>query len=157
MKIFLFLLIIINISYSFDKLSLGLGKSLKNSTFNLSLQKDLEFEIIDNTNNIIEVSIDSIHDSKSKLKIISTQYIIDFQINNKLFFDIGGGIAHFYDLNFNNRKFGINFQFKGSLGFLYKYNETISTSFKYIHYSNAYLNKNNYGLDILMLSLVYKF
>lgn len=157
MKAVLLLLLLTNLIYSFDKISVGVGKTLDNQVYNISFQKDLDYILIKDTKSILEVSIDNVKDSSSDLSIISTQAIIEFKLNNKLFSEVGGGIAYFSDTKFEDRRFGINFQFKASLGLLYKYSDNISSSLRYIHYSNAYLDEHNNGLNIAMLSFVYKF
>ena len=51
----------------------------------------------------------------------------------------------------------MNFQFKESIGFGYRFSDDIEASLKYNHYSNANLDDENSGLDFVGLQVAYRF
>lgn len=155
--IFLLLLSIANNVNAFDKFSLEYGRKNHIDITGISLIKDFDYKILDNTNLSLEFTTEYIKGKQDELFIISVQPLITYDINEKIYFEAGLGIAHFTEENLDKKKFGMNFQFKESIGFAYRINKTIETKIKYNHYSNADLASSNSGLDFVGLSLIFKF
>lgn len=158
-KILIFLPLLLSYLYSFDRVSVGYGlTTYDTNTFNLAFQKELDWKIFDNTNLLFEVAIDSVEGRQNEdLIFISVQPILSYDFTKEVFGELGIGIAYFDEKSFKSRRFGKHFQFKESVGLGYRFNEKTSTTFKYVHYSNAYLHSDNSGFDVFMLSVNYKF
>lgn len=157
-KILIIALFLCTYSFAFDKVSVGYGANSKDiDVYNISLQKNLEYKLLDNTNLKIEISAEYVDGKNDDLIIMSTQPLISYDINETFYIEAGLGIAYFSEEHLDEKSFGINFQFKQSIGFGYKINKDFESTLKYSHYSNADLNSKNDGIDLVMLQLVYKF
>lgn len=157
-KLFLLLLFLCSYSFAFEKVSIGYGGDTNNiAVYNIALQKSLDYELIDNTDLNLEVSAEYVDGDKDDLYIISTQPMISYDFTEKFYIQAGVGIAYFSEEKLDKKRFGMNFQFKESIGFGYRFNKKLESTLKYTHYSNADLDNENAGLDLVMLQLIYKF
>ena len=161
MKKFMFALIFITTSlFAFDKASIGYGEGSNGvSIYNVSVEKNInEYNFIDNTNLSFELSIEHLDGKNDDLTIYSAQPILNYAFSDKTFFEVGAGVAHFSEQNLDNRRYGMHFQFKQSIGFGYNFSENTAATLKYNHYSNGDLDKReNSGLDLIMVKVVYTY
>lgn len=157
-KILITFFVLMSFCFGFDKIAVGYGQDSDNSNvYNIAIQKDIDYKLIDNTELSFEISADFVDGKSNDLFIISVQPMLSYDINESFYIEAGVGIAYFSEKELNDRRFGTNFQFKESIGFGYKFNKEIESTLKYVHYSNADLNKENSGLDMVMLQVVYTF
>ncbi|PLY05357.1 MAG: hypothetical protein C0625_15120 [Arcobacter sp.] len=158
-KFILLMLFLCSYSFAFEKISIGYGGDTNDvELYNIALHQNLDYQLIDNTNLTLEVSAEYVNGKDDDLFIISTQPMLSYDITDKLYIEGGVGIAYFSENKLDEKRFGMSFQFKESLGFGYRFSENLESTLKYTHYSNADLDKNeNTGLDLVMLKLVYKF
>jgi len=159
-RLLLIFLLVYSSAFAFDKLSVGYGQDDDSANvYNIAIQKEFDYKLLEGTNNLnLEISAEYINGSNDDMVIISAQPMISYDITKDIYFEIGVGIAYFSEDQLDDKQFGMNFQFKQSIGFGYKFNDKLETTLKYNHYSNADMKKNkNDGLDIVRLQLVYNF
>lgn len=157
-KLFIVLILLSSTVFAIDRVSVGYGQDSDNiDVYNIAIQKDFDYKLIENTNLGLEFALEYIDGSNDDMAIISTQPMLSYDITEKFYIEAGVGIAYFTEKELDDNKYGTNFQFKQSIGFGYKITEKIDTTLKYTHYSNADIDDDNSGLDIVMLKFVYKF
>ena len=157
-RLFLLFLFLYTYSFAFDKMSIGYGGDTNDiAVYNVSLQKELDYQLIDSTDLSLEVSAEYVDGKNDDMFIISTQPMLSYDFTENLYLQAGIGIAYFSEENLDKKRFGMNFQFKESIGFGYRFNKKLESTLKYTHYSNADLNNENAGLDLVMLQLIYRF
>lgn len=161
MKKFLLIpLLFLSYLHAFDKVSLGYGTTTYNSDiYNLTFIKESDYKLLNKFPLSLELSLESVNSDKTNedFFITSIQPILTYDFTKEIFLEAGLGFAYFSDKEFEYRNFGMHFQFKESIGLGYKFTKQLSSNIKYTHYSNANIKDDNSGLDIFMLSLVYKF
>jgi len=145
--------------YSFEKLNIGYGQDLDSSdVLKISAIKKLDYVFIKDTKMDFEVSAEYLKGKKDDMFIFSAQPIISYDITDKLYSEFGIGIAYLTKDEIDDRRYGIQFHFKGSLGLGYKFSDSFESKLNITHYSNGNShNDENEGLDIVMLNLIYSF
>jgi lipid A 3-O-deacylase len=153
----IFLLFIVSNLHGFDKISLGYGNLDNVSTTGISLIKDLNYKIMDNSNLSIEILSEYVDDKDDNMFIFSAQPLLDYNFTDKLFLEVGVGVAYFTEKTLDDKEFGTHGQFKESIGFGYRFTKKWESTLKYTHYSNADFSSKNSGLDFIGLRVIYKF
>ncbi|WP_164970057.1 acyloxyacyl hydrolase [Arcobacter sp. CECT 8983] len=157
-KLILILFLFISSLYSFDKVALEYGTSNHDiDIYGISVIKDINYEIIKDTNLSWEFTLQDAEGKKDDMVILSTQPMLNHFFNEKIYFELGLGVAYFSQKHLDNEEYGTHFQFKESAGFGYKFTDTFDITLKYTHYSNANINNKNAGIDLIGARLVYKF
>lgn len=156
-KIILLLIMLISYSFSFDKVSLEYGHKENVNIYGISLVKNFEYKLFDLADLSLEVTAQNARGDNDDLFIISTQPLLTIDLLEKLYFEAGVGVAYFSKEYLDHKRFGMNFQFKESIGFGYKFTDNIEATLKYNHYSNADLASENAGLDFIGLRVIYSF
>ena len=156
------LLIIFFLMYSFtyasEKVAFGFAKGSSNSDiYTLALEKEFDYSLLNSSSLSLEFAFNYAEDNNDNLSIVSLQPMLNYELINKINFQVGAGVAYFSQKDLDHRAFGTNFQFKESIGFVYKFNNKLETSLKYVHYSNADMSSKNAGIDMHLLQLIYKF
>jgi len=150
----LFDTVIISTGYSDD-----FGTPIK-----LGLRKDLHFRWFEGDtgylSQYIELSINHFTDPRRPATAIaiSPVFIYHFKTKSeyKPFIEFGTGFSYFSKKNVGLRRSGTNFQFEDRVGAGFRKGKHDWT-FRYIHYSNANIDKPNDGLDMVMLNYGYRF
>ncbi|XPV70093.1 MAG: acyloxyacyl hydrolase [Halarcobacter sp.] len=155
--ILFFLIFSIQSLNAFDKVSLSYGHKDDIDITGISLIKDIDYEILDNLNLSIELLGEYAKGKQDDMFIISAQPMASYDLTKNLYFEAGAGIAHFTKEQLDKKRFGMNFQFKESVGFGYRFSDILEATLKYNHYSNADLAGSNAGLDFVALRVIYRF
>lgn len=156
-KIVLVLVMLVSYACSFDRVSVEYGNKDSIDIYGLSLVKDFDYKLFDIADISLEVTTEYVDGKLDDLFIISTQPLAKIDITENFYFETGLGIAYFSKEHLDHKQFGMNFQFKESIGFGYKFNDNFDASLKYYHYSNANLDDDNSGLDFVGLKVAYRF
>lgn len=88
---------------------------------------------------------------------VFTLELVNFDIATfKPYLEAGIGISYLSKKEFENKKFGTNFQFEDRVGVGLK-NRNLNLYVRYLHYSNAGIKKDNDGLNSVVVGAVLKF
>ncbi|MBY0418957.1 MAG: acyloxyacyl hydrolase [Pararheinheimera sp.] len=79
--------------------------------------------------------------SKVKLRLLDTHYP-EFRLNKQ---------------RFAGKDLGSHYQFEDRIGLIWQLQSKAQLALRYMHYSNAGLQKPNPGLDFIALSYAYRF
>jgi len=156
-KIVLILVMLVSYACSFDRISLEYGYKDSIDVYGLSLFKDFDYKLFDIADLSLEVTTEYVDGKNDSMAIISTQPLATIDITENLYFEAGLGVAYFSKEHLDHKQFGMNFQFKESIGFGYRFNDDFDATLKYNHYSNANLDDDNSGLDFVGLKVAYRF
>lgn len=154
----LFLLLGYSHLVAFEKVSFGFGKDIDNSdVYKIAIIKDLKYQFIKKTNMNLEVSADFLEGKIDKMFILSAQPLLTYNLTNRFYIELGIGLAYFSKTKIDSRKYGLKLQFKESIGLGYNISDRLVTKLNLSHYSNGNLRRDNEGLDVTMLNLIYRF
>jgi lipid A 3-O-deacylase len=107
-----------------------------------------------------ELAINHFSDSVRPATAISFSPVLiyHFKTKGKLkpFVEFGAGVSYFSERNVGLRKSATHFQFEDRIGAGFRSGRHDWT-LRYMHYSNANIEKPNDGIDMVMISYGYKF
>ncbi|WP_164971012.1 acyloxyacyl hydrolase [Halarcobacter mediterraneus] len=156
-KFILTFFILVSFTYGFDKVALKYGYKGSANFYGIALIENLNYKPFDIFNLSFEFSGEYAEYKNDDMYILSLQPLLDYNLIGDLYLEGGLGIAYLSEKYLDHKEFGMHFQFKESIGFLYKFNDKMDASLKYNHYSNANLNSKNSGIDFIGLQFNYKF
>lgn len=77
--------------------------------------------------------------------------------NRALFWEFGIGFSLLDKQRFAGKDLGSHYQFEDRIGVIWQLHHKAQLALRYMHYSNAGLQKPNPGLDFIALSYAYRF
>ena len=77
--------------------------------------------------------------------------------NRALYWEFGIGFSLLNKQRFAGKDLGSHYQFEDRVGLIWQLQSKTQLALRYMHYSNAGLQKPNPGLDFIALSYAYKF
>ena len=160
MKIIMILVLLSSYLFAFDKVSLSYGFHNGDDieAIDLSATKNLSFSLFDTFDSSIELNYtDFKYNTNQNLYILALTPTLTYDLNNNMYIDMGIGASYISNTEFEDERMGINFQFRNFVGLVYKINTNFSVQLRYVHYSNAYIDEDNSGLDMSTIGLSYSF
>jgi len=149
-----------------DSISFGLGQNKFNhNIFKLGLQKDFSSNIYENENGFLsgfyDLSLNQWNYSDSPIYGLAFSPVFEYYFNTNMkdfipFIHIGIGATYITKTSTHNSDFTTHFQFEDRMG-IGIMSKKYKLSFDYFHYSNGSIKKPNDGMDMILISYIYKF
>jgi len=150
----------------FDEVSIGLGESKDNiSIYRLAARKDFETIFHESDygwfTGYYEASLNYWEKEGDEIYAIALSPVFVYYIGSKTdtihpYIEAGIGIAGLSDTKIKGRDMASNFQFEDRIGLGIR-TESYNLSVRYMHYSNAGIEKPNDGIDIFIGTISYRF
>lgn len=157
-KLCLFLFLSVSL-FSFDKVGVGYGyHDTDIKAYEITGYKDLDYKLFDTFKLGVELSYSHVRtDANEDLHSIALLPMITYDFNETFYFEAGVGPSYISDYTISDEHLGMHFQFKDFIALGANITSNISADMRFTHYSNAYMDQNNSGLDLAIFSLRYKF
>lgn len=174
MRLFIFTLLIVVCSLNINakdrnevnNIAFGYGSSGEHiEMYKISFQKDLNKYIFNKKGKYLpsyyETSI-GYWDGENNDSVTAFSFSPVFRYQPTEFYDIepyleiGIGATYISKTKIINENFGIHFQFENIVGIGFRYKD-FDLSYRYTHYSNAGLSRNNSGVDFNVITMSYRF
>ena len=163
----LFLLLLPAASHAgfFDSVTMSVGGSADFGTpVRVGLRKDLDKRWFESDtgylSSYVELSLNHFTDPVNPATAIalSPVLIYHFKTAGKLkpFVEFGSGVSYFTERNVGLRKSATHFQFEDRIGAGFR-TGSHDWTLRYMHYSNANIEKPNDGIDMVMISYGHRF
>ncbi len=156
-KLLIYFFLMFNFVFAFEKVAIGFGQGTNSDIYNIAIQEEFDYKLIDSTDLIFEIALENVRSKNDSLSILSFQPMLSYDFTSNFYTQVGIGIAYFTNKELDDKRFGTSIQFKESIGFGYRFNQNIESSLKYVHYSNADMANENSGHDIGLLQFIYRF
>lgn len=149
----------------FDAVTVSVGGSSDFGTpARIGLRGDTDFRWFESNTGYLssyyELAINHFSDSVRPATAISFSPVLIYHFNTagkyKPFIEFGTGVSYFSRRNVGLRKSATHFQFEDRVGAGVRFGKHDLT-LRYMHYSNANIEKPNDGIDMVMVSYGYKF
>ena len=149
-----------------DEISIGLGKSKDSiSIYRLAVKKDFETIFHEGEygwlTGYYEASVNYWEKEGDEIYAIALSPVFVYYIGSRSdsiqpYIEAGIGIAALSDTKIKGRDMASTFQFEDRIGLGVR-TESYNLSVRYMHYSNAGLEKPNDGIDIFIATISYRF
>ncbi len=156
-KLLLTSITLVSFLQSADKLNINVGKDFnENFSYEATYSFNQAFNLLHTNNIFTRVSYTYLDNENLKIYAIDP-LVFSYNLLENLSLELSVGLTYLSDKNISDKQFGMHFHFKDTASLVWSLNKDIDIQTSYTHYSNASLNKNNDGINLLSLGMAYKF
>ena len=156
-KFILTLITLVSLLQSADKLNINVGKDFnENFSYETSYSYNQNFNLLNSNNIFTRVSYTYLDNENLKIYAFDP-LVFSYNIIDDLSLELSVGLTYLSDKYISDKDFGMHFQFKDTASLVWSLSKDIDIQTSYTHYSNASLDKDNDGINLLSLGMAYKF